>query len=170
MSSQERVPPLLLPRALYWQMVQHARAENPREACGLIAGQGGRPVRIFPARNIDRQPVVRYQMHPQDIIAFDRELEAHGWQWLGIYHSHSFSEAYPSPTDIANAVSALSPGLLYLILSLQAENEEQRLATVRLGGQPVITLAQRQLIPPVLRAFTINDGTVQELPIALVDE
>ena len=158
---------LRLPRELFWQMARHAREENPKEACGLVAGKDGQPVRVFPARNIDPFPVVRYQVAPKDIIAFDRALEEHGWDWLGVYHSHSFSEAYPSPTDIANAVSALSPGILYLILSLKEENDERRIATFRLGEQTVATLAVRRLVPPTVRAFTIDDGTVTEVPVVL---
>lgn len=161
--------PLRLPTDLFWEMVRHARSESPKEACGLIAGKDGRPVRIFPGRNVDPNPVVRYQIAPKDIIAFDNALAAHGWDWLGIYHSHTFSDAYPSPTDIANAVTALSPGILYLILSLKEENEERRLATLQFGGQTIVTLAERSLTPPTIRAFTIDEGTVHEVPIVLDD-
>ncbi|GIW06898.1 MAG: hypothetical protein KatS3mg060_1703 [Dehalococcoidia bacterium] len=158
---------LHLPRDLYWEMARHARDESPNEACGLIAGKDGRPVRVFRGTNVDPYPVVRYQIAPKDIIAFDRMLESNGWQWLGIYHSHSFSEAYPSPTDIANAVSSLSPGILYLILSLKGENEERRVATVRVGERTLATVSERRLVPPTIRAFTLDGGAVNEVPIIL---
>ncbi|MFN8532411.1 MAG: M67 family metallopeptidase [Dehalococcoidia bacterium] len=158
---------LTLPRDLYWQMARHARDESPREACGLLAGDGAKPVAVVPTTNIDPFPVVRYQVAPKDILAFDRLLEERGWRWLGIYHSHTFSEAYPSPIDVANAISALSPGILYLLLSLKAENEERRLATFRLDDRQVASISSRALTPPILRAFTIEGGVVEEVPLVI---
>ncbi|MCS6800623.1 MAG: M67 family metallopeptidase [Chloroflexota bacterium] len=168
-----RVPPapaerrLRLPSDIFWEMARHAREESPKEACGLVAGKDGRPVRVFRGRNIDPNPVVRYQIAPQDIIAFDKALEEQGWEWLGIYHSHTFSEAYPSPTDIANAITALSPGILYLILSLKEENAEQRLVTVSLDDRMILSVAARRLVPPTIRAFVIDNGAVEEVPIVI---
>ncbi len=164
-SGAAQSPPLVMPPDLFWEMVDHARRESPKEACGLLAGSQGRPVHVFPAGNTDPFPVVRYQMDPHDIIAFDKLLDENGWQWLGVYHSHTFSEAYPSPTDIMNAVSSMCPGLLYLILSLKSENEEAPIATVERAGRRFASLGMRTLLPPVIRAFTLDGGVVNEVEV-----
>ncbi|MCS7001732.1 MAG: M67 family metallopeptidase [Dehalococcoidia bacterium] len=168
-SGPAAAPGVKLPIALYWAMVRHARRENPREACGLIAGVAGQPVRVVPATNIDPRPVIRYQVAPKDIIAFDRLLETHGWEWHGVYHSHTFSEAYPSPTDIANAITAFSPTVVYYIVSLRDENIERPIVTVEpVDGDRIAQLSVRDVAPPVIRAFFIADGAVTELPITFV--
>lgn len=168
-AATERTAPLGLrvPKALFDKMTAHARRESPKEACGFLAGKDSIPVDVYESKNADPFPVVRYQMTPKDIIAFDRMLEEKGWDWLGIYHSHTFSEAYPSPTDINNAVTAMAPGILYLILSLKAENDEELLYKFERDGVQWATLSARKIVPPTLRAFRIEDGAVEEIPVEI---
>jgi proteasome lid subunit RPN8/RPN11 len=160
---------LRIPRVHFDHMVAHARRESPKEACGFLAGKDSVPVDVFESTNVDPNPVVRYQMTPKDIIAFDRVLEEKGWDWLGVYHSHTFSEAYPSPTDIGNAVTALAPGLLYLILSLKEENEEELLYKLEHEGVLWATLSSRKIVQPTIRAFNIEGATVTEVPVVIED-
>jgi proteasome lid subunit RPN8/RPN11 len=60
---------------------------------------------------------------------------------VGIYHSHPFTRAYPSATDLGQAWE----GLVYVIVSL------------------------RDFLKPEARAFTVADGVVSEQPIEIVD-
>jgi proteasome lid subunit RPN8/RPN11 len=122
-------------------MIAHARDGLPNEACGVLAGKSGRPQRLFPMRNAEESPVVYRFDGNEQLRVFD-ELEDKGWELLAIFHSHTHTEAYPSPTDRAQAhwrdpvsgqEAAAYPGVRYLILSL-AEPD------------------------PVLRAFTFQDG------------
>jgi [CysO sulfur-carrier protein]-S-L-cysteine hydrolase len=122
-------------------MVAHARAGLPNEACGVLAGANGRPERVFPMRNAEASPVV-YRFDGNEQLRVFAEIEDNGWELLAIFHSHTHTEAYPSPTDRAQAhwrdpvtgrEAAAYPEVRYLILSL-AEQE------------------------PVLRAFTFRDG------------
>jgi proteasome lid subunit RPN8/RPN11 len=66
-------------------------------------------------------------------------IEEDGEELIGIYHSHTKSEAYPSQTDINLAEAWPDP--LYLICSLADADD------------------------PVVRAFEIRDGAVEEVDL-----
>ncbi len=133
-----------LPRSMFEEIVAHARAEYPNEACGVLAGQGGRPVRVYPMRNAEASPVV-YRFDSAEQVQVFRELDDRGWDLLGIFHSHTHTEAYPSPTDRARAHwtdpgtgedAPAYPGTRYLILSLANEEPTIRAFTFE-EGEPV---------------------------------
>ena len=42
---------LVFPDALVQELVDHARAGNPDEVCGMLAGRDGRIERVFRVRN-----------------------------------------------------------------------------------------------------------------------
>jgi proteasome lid subunit RPN8/RPN11 len=133
-----------LPRELYEQMVSHALAGYPNEACGTVAGLDGKAVRVYPMRNAEESPVVYRFDEREQIQVFD-EIENQGWELLAFFHSHTHSPAYPSPTDLAQASwrdpltgdqVAAYPGTRYLILSLQ--HDEPVIRAFRFdGGEPV---------------------------------
>jgi proteasome lid subunit RPN8/RPN11 len=133
-----------LPRPMFEEIVAHARAELPNEACGVIAGQDGRPVHVYSMRNVEESPAL-YRFDGQEQINVMREIEGKGWDMLAIFHSHPSTRAYPSLTDreIAQWRDPLSgeevpayPGTKYLILSLA--NEQPVLRAYRFqGGEPI---------------------------------
>ncbi len=130
---------LTLDRQLVDDMIAHAREEAPNECCGIVAGKDGRGAKLFRARNAEASPY-RYNMDPQDLFRIYRECEENGWEFLAIYHSHTFSEAYPSRTDVR---LAFWPESHYVLVSLKdAEN-------------------------PAVRAFRIVDGRVGEVELRL---
>jgi [CysO sulfur-carrier protein]-S-L-cysteine hydrolase len=94
---------------------EHARAEAPNEACGLIAFRDGVAERYLPGRNALASPY-RFQLEPGD--PGDFFLEDEGYE-LAVFHSHPETEARPSRTDIANI--GLWEARPYLILSLARE-------------------------------------------------
>lgn len=116
------------------EMVRHADSEYPNEACGLIAGLDGRAEKVFPMRNSEESPVT-YVIDSKDQFQAFSEMEEQGWKLLGIYHSHTHTPAYPSPTDVRLAAY---PDALYLIVSLQNREE------------------------PEIKAYRINNGTISE--------
>ena len=122
-------------------MLEHARGEPRIECCGLLAGRDGVITHIFPATNALASPKA-YEIAPRELFQLFRMLRAEGLEHLGHYHSHLFSENFPSPTDIEQACY---PDQAYFIVSL-------------LDGAP----------KPV-RAFSIRDGEVRELKISIVD-
>jgi proteasome lid subunit RPN8/RPN11 len=114
------VPPLqppaevVLARAIVDAMIRHARAELPRECCGLLVAESGRVVEAVPARNVDESPT-RYRVDPRDHFALIRRLRGTGRDILGAYHSHPNGPARPSASDVAEAFDA---AFVYVIVSL----------------------------------------------------
>jgi proteasome lid subunit RPN8/RPN11 len=105
---------LSLPRSYIDEMIAHAQEDAPNECCGIIAGEDGRAVNLFRAKNAEASPW-RYSVEPKDLFRIFRECDDNGWSFLAIYHSHTASEAYPSPTDVR---LAFWPEAYYVLVSL----------------------------------------------------
>jgi [CysO sulfur-carrier protein]-S-L-cysteine hydrolase len=131
-----------IPRDMLDEIVAHSQEEAPNECCGLIGGSDGEATTLYRARNEFESPL-RYNVDPRDLLRITGEIEDRGEALAGIYHSHTRSEAYPSQTDVNLATSWPDP--LYLICSLADPNR------------------------PVVRAFTIRDGRVEESALEPVD-
>lgn len=127
-----------IPRRIYDEMVEHARAEAPNECCGLIGATEGEAVTLYRAVNSEGSPL-RYNLDPQDQFRIMSEMDDKGEELAAIYHSHTASPAYPSQTDINLAAY---PDAIYLIVSL-ADGEEP------------------------LRGFHIRDGEVSEAELEI---
>ena len=110
---------LQLTRRTWGEMVGHAYDGLPDEACGLLAGPPGttRCTRFYPCRNAAESSKV-YTVDPKDHLRADRDAEARGLELMGVMHSHTHTEAYPSPTDVAQAPD---PAWHYVIVSLRDE-------------------------------------------------
>ncbi len=102
---------MVIPEAIRRQLEQHADAEAPNEACGLIALRGGVAERFLPADNAAASPY-RFELRPRDPLDFF--LEDEGYE-LAVFHSHPTDSARPSRTDIANI--GQWAGRPYVILS-----------------------------------------------------
>ncbi len=105
---------MVIPAAMRDQIVAHARAGLPNEACGLIGGRDGRGERFYPAESDQPSPYY-YRIESRDQIRIMNEIEDAGLELVGIYHSHVSSPAYPSRTD---SEQAFWPDAVYLIVSL----------------------------------------------------
>jgi proteasome lid subunit RPN8/RPN11 len=125
---------LEIDRVVLDEMVEHGLAVFPNEACGLLAGKEGRPVKFFAMTNKDASPV-SYRLDPKEQLRVFHEIDDEGWELLGIFHTHTHSEAYPSDTDLRQA---FYPEASYLVMSLSDRAS------------------------PVLRAFRIEDERVAE--------
>jgi proteasome lid subunit RPN8/RPN11 len=144
MSQAVRKGRMEIPRELYEEMVSHALSGYPNEACGAVAGTDGKAVRVYPMRNAENSPVVYRFDEREQLQVFD-EIDERGWDLLAFFHSHTHTEAFPSPTDLAQAhwrdpftgdLVAAYPGTRYLILSLR--DDEPVLRGFRFeGGAPV---------------------------------
>jgi proteasome lid subunit RPN8/RPN11 len=124
------------------EMVAHALRGFPLEACGLLAGSPSADgisavVRHFyPCENAAASAKL-YTVAPRDHLRADRDAESNGWQIIGVVHSHTHTDAYPSPTDVAQAPD---PGWHYVIVSLRDDE-------------------------PSVRSYRIVDGEIAEEPI-----
>jgi proteasome lid subunit RPN8/RPN11 len=140
-----------LARAFYEEIIDHAREEAPNECCGILAGRDGKVLRLYRAVNSEHSPY-RYEIDPQDLFRIHSEVEARGWEFVAIYHSHPSSAAYPSYTDIALAQTTgpgehvdLWPGVVYFIVSL---------------SDPAA---------PQMKAFHIQENRVQEQDFSILN-
>jgi [CysO sulfur-carrier protein]-S-L-cysteine hydrolase len=134
---------LAVPSAVHVQMVAHCLAGLPEEACGLLAGDPGGDVvrRCYPTRNAARSAKL-YTVDPKDHLHADRDAEASGLEIIGVFHSHTHTDAYPSPTDVAQAPD---PEWHYVIGSL------------------------RHSLPST-RSYRIVDGEIREEPVLEADD
>ena len=120
------------------RLVAQARDEAPNECCGIIATEDGRVVEIHPARNAAASPL-KYEMDGMEQYRIQTAIEDTGRELGAIYHSHTRSDPYPSPTDIN---LAFYPDAVYLILGVKGE-------------------------APDIRAFRIIDGEVSVHPLEI---
>jgi len=126
---------------VYDAMAALALAEYPLEACGLMAGEPGSHVitRFFPCSNIDQSARI-YTIDPKDHLRAERTAEDAGLDIRGVMHSHTHTEAYPSPTDVA---AAPDPDWHYLIVTLKREKPEMRTFRIQTGEITEVTLETR---------------------------
>ena len=125
---------LELDRVTFDDLVEHGLAAFPNEACGVLAGKEGRPVKFFPMTNQDASPV-SYRLDPKEQLRVFDEIEDEGWELVAIFHTHTHSEAYPSETDLRQA---FYPEAVYLVMSLLDRSN------------------------PVLRGFRMDEGSIEE--------
>jgi proteasome lid subunit RPN8/RPN11 len=122
-------------------MVGHCYDGFPLEACGLLAGppDSSDATVCYPTRNAARSSRV-YEVHGIDYRDADDDAEANGLELLGVFHSHTHTDPYPSRTDVA---AALFPQWHYVLVSLRDE-------------------------APMTRSFRIVDGKISEEPVVLI--
>ena len=92
--------------------------------------------RFFPCRNIDQSARI-YTIDPKDHLLAERIAEDAGLEIRGVMHSHTHTEAYPSPTDVA---AAPDPDWHYLIVTLKREKPEMRTYRIQAGVISEVTL------------------------------
>jgi proteasome lid subunit RPN8/RPN11 len=135
---------LVLPRAIAAELLAHARAEVPNEACGLLSGSRatGMATGFHPARNAEASPLI-YTVHPDDLLRIVLAIDDAGEDLVAIFHSHTRSPAVPSATDRRQA---LYPDAFYLLASLSETDAPPERA---------------------LRAWRIVDGESTEAPLLI---
>jgi [CysO sulfur-carrier protein]-S-L-cysteine hydrolase len=103
---------VVIPEEIRAALVEHARAEAPNEACGLIALRDSVAERYLPGTNRLLSPY-RFELVPNDPKDFF--LEDEGYE-LAVFHSHPETAPRPSRTDIENI--GLWEGRPYVILGV----------------------------------------------------
>jgi [CysO sulfur-carrier protein]-S-L-cysteine hydrolase len=129
---------LRLPAQVYTEIVGHCLSGLPDEACGLLGGDPatGAVARCYPTRNVAASAKL-YEVDPGQLLRADRDAEANGMVIMGVFHSHTHTDAYPSPTDVAQAPD---PDWHYVLVSLRD-------------------------ILPMLRSYRIVGGRIDEEPV-----
>ncbi len=128
-----------LERNYIQEIIAHARAEAPIECCGVLAGMGSNVTKLYRTINCEKSSS-RYSVEPGELLRIYRELDEKDWRLLAVYHSHPYSDAYPSPIDIKLAQFL---DIIHVIVSLN-------------GPEPVV------------RAFRLADGSVKEVSVVQV--
>ena len=122
---------MVVPPAVRSALVEHAEAESPNEACGVVVLRDGEAERYIPGRNLSESPY-RYELEVPPDTWF---LEDEGYE-LAVFHSHVSSPPRPSRTDVENI--GLWEGKPYLILSLHTgELAGWRIADGRIEPDPI---------------------------------
>jgi proteasome lid subunit RPN8/RPN11 len=102
----------------YEKILEHAKAERPDEACGLIAGvkEGKDKIikKVYLLTNIDHSNE-HFSLDPKEQLASIKDMRANGLLPLGNWHSHPESPSRPSEEDKRLAYDSTAS---YLILSL----------------------------------------------------
>jgi proteasome lid subunit RPN8/RPN11 len=138
---------LRLTRAQYDAVIAHCFDGFPEEACGLLAGTlvddeiSGEVTTVYPCENAAHSARV-YRIGGRDLMRATLDANRRDEEIIAVWHSHTHTDAYPSPTDVAQAMEAqkLERPWLYPIVSLKY-------------GEPV------------LRAYWIRDSLVAEVPV-----
>jgi proteasome lid subunit RPN8/RPN11 len=131
---------LRITETVYQQVVGHCLDGLPLEACGLLGGIPtlAKGTRCYPTRNLAESSTL-YTVDPKQHLQADRDAEARGLELIGVFHSHTHTDAYPSPTDVAQAPD---PTWHYILVSLRDT-------------------------APVLRSYRIVDGNIAEEQVVL---
>ena len=115
-------------------IVAHCIRNLPNEGCGLLLGSDqGVVSEVVVSENVANSAKV-YEIEPKVLLRTFRAADERGEVVAGCFHSHTHTDAYPSPTDITQAPD---PSWHYVLISLR-------------------------VTPPVLRSYRIIDGTVTE--------
>jgi len=130
-------PPVELDADAYAAMVAHAISGYPLEACGLLGGVvGSQRIEAFcPAHNAD-ESAKTYSIGPGGFADAEAMFAPRGLEIVGVMHSHTHTDAYPSPTDIDKADNPLLVGWKYVIVSLR--DEVPVLRSYLLDGREVV--------------------------------
>ncbi len=106
---------LTLKQSQATQIIAHAQARAPEEACGLLGGNRGRVLQVYPTTNTLHSPS-HYQMDGEEQWAALKDMDGRGWEPepLAIYHSHPCGPETPSETDISEAHY---PDSIYIIIA-----------------------------------------------------
>jgi proteasome lid subunit RPN8/RPN11 len=112
----------------------------PNEGCGLLLGTTEGVVTDVVASDNVAQSAKRYEIDSRVLLRATRSADDEGMTVLGVFHSHTHSEAYPSATDVDLAPD---PRWHYVLVSLRD-------------------------LPIVVKSFNIESGVIEEEPIVVL--
>lgn len=124
-----------IPRRLLADMFTHAFEDDPNECCGLLFGLGDQADEVHRMTNMNSKPIRKYTMRSEELLEAQEVARYSSRELVAIYHSHTFTQAYPSVTDISNAIKVAKISTRHVIISLVEKTR------------------------PVVRAFSINGSS-----------
>ena len=130
---------VIMPEEAQVEMIEHARAVAPNEACGLVAGLDGVVTKVYKLTNLDGAPD-RFTLDPAEHFAAIRDAEASGWAIVGAFHSHPSSAPVPSAADLAGGSD---PGWVNLIVGVEGGRVALRAYRYDDGGATAVEIKPR---------------------------
>lgn len=122
--TSDQASPLNISATVLEQIGAHAISCYPEEACGLLVGTSdtNTVLEFHSCVNVAHSARV-YTLDPTQHLRIERDAEIRGLEVIGVMHSHTHTEAYPSSTDVAQAPD---PGWHYMIVTLMRGVAEPR--------------------------------------------
>lgn len=122
------------------KMIEQCIKEFPNEACGILAGKGGKVEKVYEMTNADKSAATFF-MDAKEQFKVMKDIRSSGLEMVGIYHSHVASKAYPSSHDVE---MAFYPEASYVIISLMDKDK------------------------PDVKSFKLKEGKIEEEKIKWV--
>ena len=120
-------------------IIAHAKREAPNEACGILAGKKQKVEKIYEMTNTNKSAMTFF-MDPKEQLKAMKEIRNRGLEMVGIYHSHTHRDAYPSAHEVE---LAYYPEASYVIVSIRDKNS------------------------PSVRSFKILEGRITEEEVVI---
>ena len=131
---------IYIPKKIIGEIISHALNNDPNESCGILQGKGNTTTRFHKLKNIHEAPQNRYTIDPIELMNTDKIFDDEDEGIIGFMHSHTHTQAYPSETDVKNALTSGYLDQIYVIVSLV---EKAR---------------------PIVKAFSLNNhGEISEI-------
>ncbi len=127
-------------------IIENCKINYPKEACGILAGkiftesEEFLVEEVYNMQNVSNEPEICYFMDPKEQLKVLKEIRNKNLEMVGIFHSHTHTEAYPSKRDCE---LAYYPEVAYVIVSLENFNT------------------------PKIRAFRILNGEIKEIEVVV---
>ena len=109
-------------------IIAHAKKEAPNEACGILAGpptprlrrvnEIRKVTKVYRMTNTDKSSATFF-MDSKEQLKVMKEIRNRGLEMVGIYHSHTETDACPSAHDVE---LAYYPEASYVIVSIRDKN------------------------------------------------
>ena len=154
-------------------MIAHARELDPHECCGILAGHDGKVSQHYRITNIlanmteaelarfdqaklsdlkqlspEERADIAFQMDAQEMAQAQKDIRQKGIRLQAFYHSHTFSPARPSVTDIK--------------IAMEFESYREKLNI----PEPVhIIVSLEDKAHPIVRAYRIQDSDAIEVHV-----
>ena len=106
-----------IPRQHLDAMISHALEDAPVECCGVLAVRDGTVTGVYRARNTESSPY-RFNIDPREYMKLEEAITGAGDSVAGFYHSHTGSEARPSPTDIRMMGPFFGPPYVHFVIGV----------------------------------------------------
>ena len=167
---------LTIPDTILQDMITHARELDPHECCGILAGTDGTVNAHYPIKNIlaalseaelarfdgaklsdlhqlspEERADIAFQMDAQEMSLAQKDIRSKGIALQAFYHSHTFSPARPSMTDIT--------------IAMEFEGYREKLNL----PQPLhVIISLQDKANPNVRAYRIQQSEAVEIPVQVI--